>query len=235
MGVDLCQYGNHKVDFSGRDIKVVAEEIKCKLNSLNLINVDYIKVLMNLWDSSDIMPPAILKVNIKNGIYKEIAKEEWNWEYRIINDEGYQYIKFDGFRDFQLEFSKDKIYFWQPPYRFSGWFYMDSISRNEWRKYMLQIISLFGGDKAIYLPDNMLDSEKYLDEFDAIDSPFEEIENGLISEYGKNTFTLETVTNEDDIYYYIDNFNDLVLENKMSIKEFQDFLWKTEEEEIDKR
>jgi hypothetical protein len=185
---------------------------------------------MNLWDSSDIMPPEILKVNIKNGIYKEIMDEEWDWEYRIINDDGYQCIQFTGFRGFELKFSKDKIYFWEPPYRFLGWFYMDSITRNEWRKYMLQIITLFGGDKAIYLPDNMLDSEKYLDDFDGIDSPFEEIENGLINEYGKNNFTFETIKDEDDIYYYIDNFSDLVLENKISIEEFQDCLWKTMEE-----
>jgi hypothetical protein len=225
MGVDLCQYGNHKINYSDRDIKEVAEEIKNKLNSLHLVNIDYIKVLMNLWDSSDIRPPKTLKVNVKNGIYKEIKDEEWNWRYKIRNDDGYQYIELIGFRNFVLEFSKDKIYFWEPPYRFLGWFYMDSITRNEWRKYMLQIIELFGGDRAIYLPDNMLDSEKYLDGYDGIDSSFDEIESNLIKEYGRNNFTFETIKEEDNIYYYIDNFNDLTLENKIAIEEFKDYLW----------
>ena len=235
MGVDICQYGNHKINFTGRDINEVAEEIKNKLNSLKLVNIDYLKVLMNLWDSASIMPPEILKINVKEGIYKELTDEEWNWEYDIINDDGYQFIRFIGFRGFELEFSKDKIYFWEPPYRFMSWFYMDSITRDEWRKYMLQIILLFGGDRAIYLPDNMRDSEKYLDEHDGIDSPFEEIENELIEEYGINNFTFETVKEDDEILFYIDDFNNLTLENKISINDFKDYLWKEAEEEINSR
>jgi hypothetical protein len=231
MGVDLCQYGNHKIKYSGRNIKEIAEEIISKLNSLELINIDYIKILMNLWDSSDIQPPHILKENIKRGIYKEIKDEKWEWKYEIRNDDDYQYIQVIGFRNFELEFTRDKIYFWEPPYRYMGWFYMDSITRNEWRKYMLQIIKLFGGDRAIYLPDNMLESEKYLDEHDGIDSSFEEIEKELIKEYGKNNFTYETIEEEDDLYYYIDHFNDLELENKISIKEFKDYLWEMEKKQ----
>jgi hypothetical protein len=231
MGVDLCQYGNHKINFLDRDIIEVAEEIKKKLNSIKIINIDYIKVLMNLWKSSGLMPPEILKINIKKGIYKKIIDEKWNWKYEIDNDDGYQCIRFVGFRNFELEFSKDKIYFCEPPYRFFGWFYMDSISRNEWRKYMFQIIKLFGGNKAIYLPD----TEKYLDDYDEIDSPFDEIENDLINEYGINNFTLETIKKEDNICYFIDDFSDLTLENKMSIDEFKDYLWREEEEEINIR
>ncbi|MDR2517599.1 MAG: hypothetical protein LBC88_09510, partial [Spirochaetaceae bacterium] len=161
--------------------------------------------------------------------------EKWEWKYEIRNDDDYQYIHVIGFRNFELEFTRDKIYFWEPPYRFVGWFYMDSITRNEWRKYMLQIIKLFGGDRAIYLPDNMLESEKYLDEHDGIDSPFEEIEKELIKEYGKNNFAYEAIKEEDDLYYYIDHFNDLELENKISIEEFKDYLWEMEEKAIDGR
>ena len=141
MGVDICQYGNHKIIFSGRNINDIAKEIQNKLNSLHLVNIDYLKVLMNLWDSSSLKPPHILKENIKNGIYKKIESENWNWEYDIVADEGYQYIRFIGFRNFELEFTKDKIFFWDPPYRFFGWFYMDSITRNEWRKYMLKLLN----------------------------------------------------------------------------------------------
>ena len=37
MGVDLCQYGNHKITFSGREVKEIVDEIRNKFNSLKLI------------------------------------------------------------------------------------------------------------------------------------------------------------------------------------------------------
>ena len=126
--------------------------------------------------------------------------------------------------DFQLDFSTDKIYFCEPPYRFFGWFRMDKIIRDEWRKYMYQIIHLFGGNRAIYLPDNMMEAEKYLDEHDCIDSPFEEIENDLINEFGKYNFSIDEYDDEADISYFIDNFEGLVLENTMSVDEFVNYI-----------
>ena len=232
MGVDLCQYGNHKVEFAGRNLSDVAEEIKEKLNSIKLSNVDYLKVLMNLWDHADPQAPEILLRNEKLGIYKDIVEEEWNWDYDIINDTDekesyhYQYIRFIGFRHFELEFTKDKIYFWQPPYRFMGWFLMDKIIRDQWRIYMFQIISSFGGNRAIYLPDNMMDAEIYLDEQDGIDSPFEEIEQDLIKAFGKFEKNIDAINEEDEFQYFIDDFSGLKLENHITVKEFQDYLWK---------
>jgi hypothetical protein len=232
MGVDLCQYGNHKVIFTGRNLTDVAEEIKEKLNSEKLINIDYIKVLMNYWDHSYEQTPEIFLRNEKIGIYNEIVEEEWNWEYEIKNDYteedgiNYQYIKFTGFRNFELEFTKDKIYFWEPPYRFRGWFLMDKFIRDQWRIYMFQIISRFGGNRAIYLPDNMMDAEIYLDEHDGIDSPFEEIEQGLIKQFGKYEKNIDETNEEDYFQYFIDDFSGLKLKNEMTVKEFQDYLWK---------
>jgi hypothetical protein len=94
----------------------------------------------------------------------------------IVDDYGYNVIDFCGFLNFHLEFSNDKINFREPPYRYFSWFYVDKEIRDEWRKYMYQVINLFGGNRAIYLPDNMMEAEKYLDEYDSIDSPFEEID-----------------------------------------------------------
>ena len=88
---------------------------------------------------------------------------------------------------------------------------------------MLQIIRLFGGNRAIYLPDSSMESQKYIDEYDCIDSPFEEIENDLINEYGKNEFSLDEYdydNDEEGIIYFIDDFDGLVLENTMSVEEF---------------
>jgi hypothetical protein len=233
MGVDLCQYGNHKVIFSGKNLTEVADEIKEKLNSIKLVNIDYIKVLMNYWDHSDIQAPEILLRNEKIGIYNEIVEEKWNWEYEIVNDYteedgiNYQYIRFIGFRNFELEFTKDKIYFWEPPYRFRGWFLMDKFIRDQWRIYMFQIIRSFGGNRAIYLPDNMMDAEIYLDKYDGIDSSFEEIEQGLINQFGKYDKKIDEANNEEDYFeYFIDDFSGLKLENEMTVKEFQDYLWK---------
>jgi hypothetical protein len=239
MGVDLCQYGNHKINFTGRNLAEIAEEIKEKLNSIKLVNIDYLKVLMNLWDNAKFEAPEIQIKNEKTGIYKEIVEEEWNWEYEIIDgyeddedeDENddyvhYQYIKFTGFRNFELEFTKDKIFFWDPPYRYADWFHMGKIIRDQWRIYMLQIISSFGGNRAIYLPDNMLDAEVYLDEHDGIDSPFEEIEQGLINQFGKYNIKIDEAKENDGFEYFIDDFSDLELNNKMTVKEFQDYLWK---------
>jgi len=232
MGVDLCQYGNHKVKFSGRDISEVAEEIREKLNSIELVNLDLIKVIMNFWDNSDGRAPEVALKNQHTGIYKKIEDEDWNWKYNIINDydeedcTNYQCLSFRGFRNFELEFTKDKIYFWQPPYRFRGWFLMDKLIRDQWRIYMFQIISCFGGNRAIYLPDNMMEAEIYLDEHDGVDSPFEEIEQDLIKNYGKYEKNIDELTEEDSIQYFIDDFSGLKLENEMTIKDFQDYMWR---------
>jgi hypothetical protein len=232
MGVDLCQYGNHKINFTGRNLTEVAEEIKEKLNSIKLVNIDYLKILMNLWDNARLEAPEILLRNEKIGIYKEIVEEEWNWEYEIINDYeeedglNYQYIRFIGFRNFELEFTKDKIYFWDPPYRYFSWFSMDKFVRDQWRIYMFQIINSFGGNRAIYLPDNMLDAEIYLDEHDGIDSPFEEIEQDLIKQFGKYDKKIDEAKEDDGFEYFIDDFSGLELMNEKTVKEFQDYLWK---------
>jgi len=232
MGVDLCQYGNHKINFAEKNLTEIAEEIKDKLNSIKLVNIDYLKVLMNFWDNSKLEAPEVELKNQKTGIYKEIVEEEWNWKYDIIDDYTedddvhYKYIRFIGFRNFELEFTKDKIFFWEPPYRYFGWFHMDKFVRDQWRIYMFQIISSFGGNRAIYLPDNMMDAEIYLDEQDGIDSPFEEIENDLINQFGKNEINIDEVKEDEDFEYFIDDFSGLELKNEKTVKEFQDYLWK---------
>ncbi|MCL2441669.1 MAG: hypothetical protein FWD14_07995, partial [Treponema sp.] len=157
------------------------------------------------------------KENIER--YKETDK--WEWKYRIIEEKGYMKIEFIGFLDFEIYFSHSSIYFLDPPYRYSYWFNCDKIIRDEWRKYMYQVIKIFGGDRVIYLPDQMLDH--YLDKFDQIPVlTFDEIEKELINEYGINKCKLENFYNDNDSgWYFIDNFNDLDMENKIPIEEFK--------------
>ena len=46
MGVDLCQYGNHTINFKNRDFEEIAQEIKNKLDNLKLVNEEYLKALV---------------------------------------------------------------------------------------------------------------------------------------------------------------------------------------------
>jgi hypothetical protein len=227
MGVDLHQYGNHTINFKNRDFEEIAQEIKNKLDHLKLVNEEYLKALVIIWEQSYLEDPndkQVLRDKIQKRIKKIKERKNWEWNYFIRDDDGYKTIEFIGFLDFELDFSTDKIYFWEPPYRFFGWFRMDKIIRDEWRKYMYQIVHLFGGSRAIYLPDNTMEAEKYLDIHDSIDSPFEEIENDLINEFGKNNFTIDEYDDEEGVAYFIDDFEGLVLENTMSVDEFVNYI-----------
>ena len=57
MGVDLCQYGNHTINFKNRDFEEIAQEIKHKLDKLKFFNEDYLRFLMIDWESSSLKPP----------------------------------------------------------------------------------------------------------------------------------------------------------------------------------
>ena len=141
MGVDLCQYGNHNIDFNINDLEGTATRIKSILDNIILKNEKYLKLLISLWvycEHNDNAETARAKINSGFTEIENNWKEEWI--YRIRTDDDYINIEFYGFYKFQLDFTKDKIYFWDPPYRFLGWFIMDKIVRDEWRKYMYQVI-----------------------------------------------------------------------------------------------
>ena len=232
MGVDLCTYGNHIINFKNRDYEVIALEIKSNLDNFKFFNEEYLRTLMVIWESSILKLPygeEVLKDKVIETIKEIKEKKDWEWTYHVRHDDGYDNIECYGFLNFELDFSTDKIFFWEPPYRFFGWFRMDKIIRDEWRKYMYQVIHLFGGNRAIYLPDNMMEAEKYLDEYDCIDSPFEEIENDLINEFGKNNFSIDDYDDEEGVDYFIDNFQGLVLGNVMSVEDFTDYINKLDD------
>jgi hypothetical protein len=233
MGTDICQYGNHKINFENRDYNEIACEIKEKLDNLQILNEEHLRFLViqrledyiNFWNKTN--DEEILE-KIKK--YKERTKWEWNY---YIGKGGISIeddfcleldccveINFSGFLDFELQFTYSSIYFWDPPYRYKEWFECDKEIRDEWRKYMYQIITLFGGDRVIYLPDQGADH--ILDKFDQLPVlSFEEIEKEIIKEYGKNERTIGNFRKEDSIWYYIDSFNDLEMNNKLTIDEYK--------------
>jgi hypothetical protein len=195
------------------------------LLKLEIINKDYIKALMIYWEKSILRYPEALREKIIDTINIIKNTKKWNWEYGLNIDENYKTIDIYGFLDFIFEFSGDKIYFKdQPPYRYWGWFSMDKIIRDEWRKYLFQIVDCFGGNRVIYLPDNMSDAEKYQDYFDEVDSPFEEIESDLINEYGKNNYIIDNMSEDDGNEYYIDNFENLEIKNTIPLIDFIKYL-----------
>jgi len=225
MGADLYVYGNHNLNFKNIKYENRSEIIIKRLSNFRIINEDHIKALMIYWEKSILQYPDVLKDKIIKCIERIRNFKNYNWSIGINIEEGYKTNNLYGFLDFVLEFSNDKIYFRnQPPYRYLGWFSMDKIIRNEWRKYLFQMVNVFGGNRVIYLPDNMSNAEKYQDYFDLNDSSFNEIENELINEYGKNNYKLSNMTEDDGNEYYIDYFDDLQKCNNMSTVEFVKYL-----------
>jgi len=228
MGTDLCQYGNHKINFFNRNYEDIAKEIKIKLDNYQFTNEEYLKYLVIKQEEEYINSPYFKD---KEYHYERLNRyknqNKWEWKYFLIEEEDDENdameIEFHGFLDFILSFSYNSIYFSDPPFRYRNWFDVDERLRNEWREYMCQIIKLFGGDRVIYLPDQGADH--YLDKFDQLPFiTFEEIENELIKEYGKNDKKLGNITNEDDIWYYIDDFDGLDIINKLTFEEFKNWL-----------
>ena len=149
----------------------------------------------------------------------------WEWDYRIIEEKDFMKIEFRGFLDFELEFSHSSIYFKDPPYSQSYWFHnCDDVIKNEWRKYMYQVIKLFGGDRALYFGDEG-NVEIYLDKFDQIPViSFDQIENEIINEFGKNKNNNGKYSDGEYGCYLYDNFSDLEMKNKLSIEKFKQWI-----------
>jgi len=226
MGTDLCQYGNHNINFNNRSYREVAIEIKEKLDNFKFINEEYLKYLVItreeyfMFNRNSAFPMSHYQENIER--FKNTKK--WEWDYRITEEKAFMEIELRGFLDFNLYFYPSSIYFSSsPPYRYSYWFNCDNVIRDEWRKYMFQIIKLFGGNRVIYLPDQGYDH--YLDYFDQIPFlTFEEIESKIEKEDGLFKGKIEDFYNDDSIgSFCIDYFHDLELVNKLSIDEF--ILW----------
>jgi len=211
MGVDLNTFGKHTIDFNGKTYLELTTEIKAKLDKIEITNLEYIKhALLDFYRDKEWL----------DGITDHIKKlHKWHFEeedYRWTED---KYITLYGPHNLELAFDEHKIFFWDPPYRYNYWFHwIEKLHRDEWRKYFYQIITGFGGNRAIYLPDNMSESSKYAQECD--DWTFEEIENGLIKDYGKFEKPLHEIKEEDDCWYYIDYFKDIDWSKNAPIDEF---------------
>ena len=232
MGTDICQYGNHKIEFTNRSYEEIAQEIKSKLDNCQLSNAEYLKFLeiSYLEDSLTYVSKSLVEDFLER-IKKYKTQTNWNWNYYLLNeydyedeeeiekDDFYYGIEFLGFLDFNISFTPSSILFFDPHYRYKEWFECAKELRDEWRRYMYQIIKLFNGNRVIYLPDQGADH--FLDMFDQLPSlSFEEVENAIIKEYGEVEKEFEKYRENGYTSYYIDNFNDLELSNKLSLDEY---------------
>ncbi len=197
MGTDLYQLGNHKIRFKDRNFSELTSEIKSKLDNTVLPNAEFLKLTALRWANSE--PRNIRNIReIKNKRYWTYQEES---EYYSFEED--KEINFYGPFNLQLTFDERKILFWNPPYRYWQWFEMDDdVHRDEWRKYMKHIVNLFGGDRVVYLADNA----HHLEEYIYFEGNFEEMENALLTKYGKTKNSFKAVAEDFDNSYYIDDF-----------------------------
>lgn len=212
MGTTLVPIGNHKVKFKERSFQEIAEEITQTLNKIQFVNAEYLR-LDALYCQTG--PPKRVRT------IREIkTKKEWTYrkenEYYSLEEDGS--IDFDGPFNLTLWFTEYYINFLQPQDRYSHWVGQDYPEyeeyRNEWRKYMQQIVHAFGGDRVIYLADNA----HALEEFWNMEAPFEEIEMALKQKLGDPITSFKEMVINPNESYMIDHFIDINWGSNISLE-----------------
>lgn len=197
MGTDLWPIGNHNICFKNRRFNELATEIKLKLESISFINAKFLKHYA-LWANSN-DPRRVREIKTKQ-----------NWTYPKEN-EFYNFaeereIDFNGPFALNLTFDENKILFWDPTIRYRSWFEIDdNIFRDEWRKYMQQVVRSFGGNRVLYAADN----SHHLEEYTYYEGSFEEMECSLYEKFGKSKSTFQEVVNDYRKSYFIDDFKSI--------------------------
>ena len=197
MGTDLVQIGNHKIRFGERKFKEIAIEICNKLNETKLVNAEYLRLYALCWERS---VRAIRTIK---------TKTDWTYENDDNEDQDDCSNDFNGPYNLTIYFTKYYIYFFNPTIRYRQWINgeepEDIIFRNEWRKYMYQIVTAFDGDRVIYLADNSHPLDGYSDR----DCPFEEIETALKERFGETKTSFKELAEKPDDSYMIDYLKDI--------------------------
>ena len=208
--MDIAVFANHKIDFSNNDSNIVATKIKALLNNITINNLYEIESqIRSYYDGQGYS-------DIKDEWHKKI--DNWNdneWNYYIDNDwENCIKINFQGPFSLNISFTNNNIQFDDPGCRYSSFFGMDKNYRLEWRKYYYQVISLFSGNFALYLPDQGEVATEFTEKIWDYDTDLELVINGLIEKYGKNKIGIDDFPiDENDFveppYYFIDYFEGL--------------------------
>jgi len=178
MGTSLCPIANHNISFEGRSLEEMIALIKPRLNSIELVNKDFLLDFATNWyEADEFSTDAEWLPQREDPRYYDFDKVEAR----------HKTIGFEGPYNLSVSLEPDRISFFGPPYRYRQWFGMQNEDgteatewRNEWRRYLRQVVSALGGDRVIYVADNAHPLEKYLYSAD----PVEVIERLLRQEYG---------------------------------------------------
>lgn len=140
MGTSLYPIGNHNVNFKKSAFFQIAEEIKARLNGIEFKNKNFLRSFAQNWYGKHYIPDTPWYY------YKEDEADYFKDEKRI---------DFYGPFNLELAFDPYKILFFDPPFRYWNWFEStDAETRRQWRFYLWQMLTAFGGNRVIYLADN---------------------------------------------------------------------------------
>jgi hypothetical protein len=207
MGISLISIANHQILFTGKSQDAIIAIIQAKLNNLELTDGKFLLDFALKWyeDRLDRLD------DIYDMQYWFPVREKP--EYYDFDTAEFKNIDFDGPCNLRITFDENYILFHDPPFRYKQWFCLENKdgteaieSRHEWRRYMAQVISLFDGDRVIYLPDMGHPVAKYW----WGDDNFEVIEQRLKEDLGEPATTFREVCSKIDNTYFIDRFADLI-------------------------
>jgi hypothetical protein len=209
MGTDLHTLGNHNIQFQNRKYSEIAEEIRKKLDTLDLHNSPFLRHNL-IWEAH--------VYDWKESKEEILKKKDWVYddEFDLEHFDENKTIEFHGSLDLEIDFKENLILFWEPSFRYWTWFepQIEQL-RNEWRKFIYHILTLFGGNRVVYLPDN----GHNLDEFNYYEGTFEEMEKALEVKFGKPQKSFSGVMDNYDNNYFIDYFDDLNLDEEVDFNE----------------
>lgn len=214
MGTGLFPTANHKIIFKNRSFQEIATEIKYKLDHCYLPNPEFLRLFSLQWYGYNWEGKNVRAIRKINNTHHWFFYDDS--EYFRKNKE----IEFIGPYELSLVFSENFITIDDPPYRYWQWFRMKdeyALLRNEWRKYIQYITTLFGGDRVVYLADNA----HPLEEFMGYEGTFEELEEAMQLKLGLPQTSFKGVAdNEDYKTYFIDDFKTIDWSKKYPLDEF---------------
>lgn len=199
MGTDLHSIANHNIVFKNREYHEIAEEIRLKLEELELHNNPFL-IHHQLWQDH--------VYDWKKNREEILIKKDWSYEeeYDLPDFDQEKTIEFHGPLDLSIDIKAHSIVFFEPSYRYWQWFEPNfELVRNEWRKYMHRVVKHFGGNRLVYLPDSNSRLEEYL----YFEGTFDEMETEMEEKFGAPKKQFSEILDYDDTAYLIDHFNDL--------------------------
>ena len=202
MGIDLVPVAGHNISFEEKSFHQLVKEIKTNLDHIIFPNARFLRTYtLSLYRDNKHAVRSIrsIKTNKEwtiHGNDHELAEQYFENEHAI---------DFNGPFDFILTFDPCKITFCFG-YRYYDWFFqLSQTFRDEWRKYMYQVVRQFGGDRVIYLADPHDPLSNYID----FTGNFKDMETALTRKLGKPIHRYECISGDMDESLFIDLLDDM--------------------------